>query len=327
MKIATIGTSMITDTFIAAVKDVPEVTVAAVYSRTKESAQKFAEKHEVDTFYTSLEEIANDPSIDCVYIASPNSLHVTQAIYFLENNKHVICEKPIFSNVAEWKKAFAVAEAQGVYLFEAMRNVHMPNYLTLREKLDEVGKKTHATLSYAKYSSRYGAVLAGETPNIFSLDYSGGALVDLGVYPLTVAVGLFGKPKASHYYPVKIATGVDGSGSLVLTYDNFVCNVLVSKHSTSLQKSEIQGEDGTFVIDDMGALSEVFFHSVHEEASERIGEVHGKQDMSYEIAAFYEIISTGDKQAYEDLKSLSYDVLEIMEKVRLENGIVYKADK
>src|SRR5699024_10922031 len=159
--------------------------------------------------------VANSKLIDCIYIASPNSMHFEHTLLFLKNKKHVIREKPIFSNKTEHKKAYEVAEANNVYLYEAMRSIVKPDLQLLKDNLNKCGKIPSVVLNYSKYSSRYTKVLNGEEPNIFSLNFSGGSLVDLGVYPLSAAVSLFGKPVETTYYPTKITTGVDGSGTLI----------------------------------------------------------------------------------------------------------------
>src|SRR5699024_6510817 len=123
MNIGTISTSFITDNFIEALKEEGSFTLTAVYSRTEEKAANFAEN-----YFTDLESMDNSEIIDFVYIASPNSMHFEQTLLFLKNKKHVICEKPIFSNKAELVKAYEVAEANNVYLFEAMRNIVTPGF-------------------------------------------------------------------------------------------------------------------------------------------------------------------------------------------------------
>src|SRR5690625_1233353 len=136
MNIGTISTSFITDNFIEALKEEGSFTLTAVYSRTEEKAADFAKKHGADHYFTDLEAMANSELIDCIYIASPNSMHFEHTLLFLKNKKHVICEKPIFSNKAELKKAYEVAEANDVYLFEAMRNIVTP-----RSEERRVGKE------------------------------------------------------------------------------------------------------------------------------------------------------------------------------------------
>src|SRR5699024_12830620 len=99
--------------------------------------------------------------------------------------------------------------------------------------LHKCGDIRSIVLKYSKYSSRYTKVLDGEEPNIFSLNFSGGALVDLGVYPLSAATSLFGTPIDTAYYPTKISKCVDESVTLILTYNNFIFNIISSKFFTT----------------------------------------------------------------------------------------------
>lgn len=327
MNLGTIGTSWITSDFINAAKEQGTLKLHAVYSRKEQKAKNFAETHGAAEYFTDLGKMAKSGSIDCVYIASPNSLHFEQVLLFLGHNKHVICEKPIFSNQKESEKAYQTARENGVFLFEAMRNIHMPKFRALKDNLHHAGKLRSAVLNYSKYSSRYNNVLKGEEPNIFSLNFSGGVLVDLGVYPLAAAIVLFGKPESSAYYPVIIDTGADGSGTLVLNYSDFTCTILCSKITTSYNPSEIYGEMGTFMVDNMGSFSEVMQKNIHSSKEIEVGESQEKLDMFYEIEVFVKIIETNDQEEYNVLRKISAEVLEITENVRKENGILFAADK
>lgn len=327
MKLATIGTNWITSLFIEAVEETAGIELAAVYSRSQQKAEAFAAKHNAPLIFTDLKAMAESEEIDCVYIASPNSLHFGQAMLFLENKKHVICEKPFFSNAAEFEAAHQKAEENGVFLFEGLRGIHTPNFEKLKEEMDAIGKVRSVMLHRNKYSSRYEDVLRGEVPNIFSLEYSGGALVDLGVYPLAIAVALFGKPDKVSYSAALLSTGVDGSGTLVLQYPEFVCTILCSKISTSYASSEIQGEQGTIQIDDTGSLANV--NRIDNSSGDRhvIGDVQSPKNMKYEIGNFLRIVENGERTEYEKLTQISREILAITETARKQNGIIYLSDK
>jgi len=324
---ATVGTGWITESFIQAASLSGQYHLVAVHSRNEEKARKFAQRFQVADVYADLEEMAKSEEIQAVYIASPNSLHFEQTLLFLKNKKHVICEKPIFSNTVEWEEAYRTAEENGVYLFEAIRNIHTPNFEILKEKLHMAGELRSAILPYMKYSSRYDQFLQGEEPNIFSAAYSGGALVDLGVYPLYLAVCLFGKPKNIYYHPVLLRSGVDGSGTLVLDYDSFVCTILCSKIADSVIPCEIHGEKGTFVLEDAAAITEITFMDSHTKERQVLSVDQEEQNMVYECKNIAKIIETGNIQEYAQLKELSKVVLSIMETARRQNNIVFASEK
>lgn len=326
MNFGTVGTGWITDAFIEASKESAGLTHAAVYSRKTDKAEAFADKHAVERVFTDLNEMAACDVLDAVYIASPNSLHFGHVITFLNQKKHVICEKPIFSNLKEWKKAYKAAADNDVFLFEAMRNLHSPNFKSLQEGLREIGKVRSMILPFVQYSSRYDKYLAGEEPNIFTTKFSGGALVDLGIYPLSLAVGLFGKPADASYFPVQLDSGVDGSGTLVLTYPDFTGTILCSKIAQSSNRCEIHGEKGMLLFENAGDMYKprVVYNGSAEEKMLKADQ--HPNNMLYEAEEFARIIQSRDMEAYGRLKQLSYDVLSVTEKVRHENGIIFDSE-
>ncbi|MEH7097300.1 Gfo/Idh/MocA family protein [Neobacillus vireti] len=326
MKFATVGTGWITEAFIEAAKLSERYELTGVYSRNEEKAKQLASQYNASHYFTDLEEMAKNEEIEAVYIASPNSLHFEQALIFLKNKKHVICEKPIFSNTAELEKAYQTAEEHGVYLFEAIRNIHTPNFKILKEKLHMAGELRSAILPYMKYSSRYDQFLEGQEPNIFSSVYSGGALVDLGVYPLYLAVCLFGEPKKVSYHPVVLRSGVDGSGTLLLNYGGFVCTILCSKIVDSIIPCEIHGEKGTFVLEDAAPISEIKFHDTRSKEIEILSVDQEEQNMVYECMNIANIMETNNHEEYKQLREWSKIVLRITEEARKQNHIVFKAD-
>jgi predicted dehydrogenase len=327
LNLGTIGTGWITTSFIEAAKFSGKFNLVAVYSRTEEKAKELANTYHASKYYTDLTEMAESTEIQAVYIASPNSVHFEQALLFLKNKKHVICEKPIFSNTAELEAAYRTAEENGVYLFEAIRNIHTPNFAILKDQLAMAGKVRSTVLPYIKYSSRYDLFLQGEVPNIFSSAYSGGALVDLGVYPLYLAVGLFGEPESVSYHPVVLPSGVDGSGTLVLNYGDLVCTILCSKISDSVIPCEIHGEKGTFVLGDAAPISEIKFIDSHTKESEILSVAQEEKDMVYECVNIARIIETNNLEEYEKFKQWSQIVLRITEEARKQNNIVFDVEK
>lgn len=327
MNLGTVGTSWITSSFLEAAKLSEKLTVAGVYSRSLEKGEEIAAPFQTARIFTDIDEMAQSPEIDVVYIASPNSLHFEQAITFLKNKKHVICEKPIFSNPAQLEEAFKVAEENSVFLFEAIRNLHAPNLQILKDNLGRAGKISGGLFQYISYSSRYDLFLKGENPNIFTAEFSGGALVDLGVYPLYVAVALFGEPKDVSYHPMMLRTGVDGSGTLLLHYEDFSFTIICSKISDSTLPCEIHGEKGIFILEDAAPITSIQFHDHHSKEKESLGVDQCEQDMVYEVEAFVKIIESGNTLEYLRLKELSRIVLNITEKARKQNGIVFGCEK
>ncbi|EAC8434799.1 oxidoreductase [Listeria monocytogenes] len=327
MKLGIMGTNWITDSFIEGAINSGEWNLTAVYSRTEEKARAFGEKYGELTYFTDIEEMGKSDALDAVYIASPNALHYQHAVSLLKNKKHVIVEKPIFSTVAELEHAHQIARENNVFLFEAARHIQEPNFKRLQENIEKVGTIHGATLAYMKYSSRYDQVLNGEEPNIFSLKFSGGSIVDLGVYPLYSAITLFGEPVKSTYFATKLPTGVDGLGPIILEYPTFNITIIQGKNSQSFLPSEIYGQKGTLIVDPLTGIEKItFYDNATKEETELAGPVLAN-DMQFEAAEFARIIEQSDRDTYEYLADLSLKVLRVSNELRHQNDIWFDAEK
>ncbi|EKZ0902983.1 Gfo/Idh/MocA family oxidoreductase [Listeria monocytogenes] len=327
MKLGIMGTNWITDSFIEGAINSGEWNLTAVYSRTEEKARAFGEKYGELTYFTDIEEMGKSDALDAVYIASPNALHYQHAVSLLKNKKHVIVEKPIFSTVAELEHAHQIARENNVFLFEAARHIQEPNFKRLQENIEKVGTIHGATLAYMKYSSRYDQVLNGEEPNIFSLKFSGGSIVDLGVYPLYSAITLFGEPVKATYFATKLPTGVDGLGPIILEYPTFNITIIQGKNSQSFLPSEIYGQKGTLIVDPLTGIEKItFYDNATKEETELAGSVVAN-DMQFEAAEFARIIEQSDRDTYEYLADLSLKVLRISNELRHQNDIWFDAEK
>ena len=331
----TIGTGWITDSWISAASKSGKWKLHAVYSRKQEQADALGSKHNCTNLYTSLEKFAADDGMQAVYVASPNSLHYDQAKQMLEAKKIIILEKPATSTVAELDELFQIAKLHGIILIEAYRHIQEANFKVLKQLIDEekiLGQIYGASFQYASYSSRYNNVLDGEVPNIFSLDFSGGSLVDVGVYPVTFAVALFGAPKSQVYVPFICKTGVDGGGLIVLQYENFGVQINNSKAYMSTAPCEIYGRHGTITVNATTDLSIVNHWDPKTKETKKLAGPYKTVDkpnvnMEEEAAEFARIIEQNDTHAAAELEDISKIVLKITTDLRRQAGIVYPADK
>ncbi len=327
MRFATIGTSWICSTFIEATNVTRRLTLAAVYSRKQETAEAFARKHQVTRIFTDLTDMATCSDFEVVYIASPNSCHFEQAMLFLQNGKHVICEKPIFSNSKELEIAFATAKENNVYLFEAIRNIHDPNFATLGQSIKQIGTVQNVLLHCCQYSSKYDAFLQGNIKNSFNPTFSGGALVDLGVYPIFAATSLFGAPESITYVAQKLHNGIDGAGTLVLQYDHFNCTILCSKISDGSVQNEIQGSHGSVQFGAVYNLAPLTVIDRLSGAKENVATISCENNMIYEVEALTDVIEKKDDLRYQELRELSQEVLRITETARAQAGILFGCEQ
>jgi scyllo-inositol 2-dehydrogenase (NADP+) len=326
IRFGVIGTNWITNKFIEAAKQHPRFSLTAVYSRTEERAREYAGQHGAEKTFTDLQTMATSTEIDAVYIASPNSLHAQQAIVFLEQGKHVLCEKPIASNASELQQLIKVAHDHDVVLMEALKSTLVPNFKNLAENVHKIGKVRRYFASYCQYSSRYDAYKEGTILNAFKPELSNGALMDIGIYCLYPLVVLFGKPEKIQATGVMLDSGVDGEGSILLTYKDMDAIVMYSKITDSTIPSEIQGEDGNLIIDKMNVPEKVEIR-YRGGTREDITQPQPNHSMYYEVEEFIQVIESGQKESKVNSLAHSLQVMEIIDECRRQIGVHYPADE
>ncbi|EKY28368.1 Gfo/Idh/MocA family protein [Clostridium celatum] len=325
IRFGVIGTSEITQVFLKGAKLVEKFKLAAVYSRKEETAREFADKYGVKTIFTSLEEMAKSDEIDAVYIASPNSFHAKQAIIFMKNRKHVLCEKAFASNIKEVEEMIKVAKENNVVLMEAMRTTLTPNFKIVMENIYKLGKIRRYFSSFCKYSSRYDKYREGVVLNAFKRELSNGALMDIGVYTIYPMITLFGEPKEIKATSYMLESGVDGEGSVIFKYDEMEGSVIYSKISNSYLPTEIQGEEGTMIIDKINEVNSVKI--VYKDGNIEELSTNQEDSMCYEIDEFVNLIINNKKESNINSLENSKIVMKIMDNVRSQIGLEFIADK
>jgi predicted dehydrogenase len=183
----------------------PGAELAAVGSRSGARARAFAQDYGAEAAYGSYEELLADSSIDVVYIASPHALHLEHARLALESGRHVLCEKPLTLSVAEAEEMIALARQHDRFLMEAMWTACHPVVLALRDRLrtGELGTPHHllAELGFV--------VDAPPEDRMLDPSLGAGALLDMGIYPLTFAHLLLGEAEELTAYAVLSEEGID----------------------------------------------------------------------------------------------------------------------
>ena len=323
IRFAVIGTNWITRQFVDAAHETGKYKLTAVYSRSLEQAQTFANDYPVEHLFTSLDAMAQSEDIDAVYIASPNSLHFPQTKLFLQHKKHVICEKPLASNLHEVEQAIALARENQVVLFEAFKTASLPNFQILQQSLEKVGPVRKAFINYCQYSSRYQRYLDGENPNTFNPAFSNGSIMDIGFYCLASAVALWGEPKQVQASASLLDSGVDAHGIAVLDYGDFSVTLQHSKVSDSTLPSEIQGEAGSLVIERISECQKVAFIPRGSKAQD-LSQPQHINTMLYEAEEFARLVENNevDHPALE----VSRITAKVQTEIRRQTGVVFPAD-
>lgn len=318
IRFGTIGSNFIVTRFLAGAALCGEFQLEAVYSRSPAKAEALAGEWGAKKAYASLVDLAGDKEVDAVYIASPNLFHKEQAIALMEAGKHILCEKPIAKDKADFEEMCRVAKEHHVILLEAMRSAHVPSLQRIREYLPKLGKIRSANLSYCQYSSRYDKWKSGIVENAFDPGLVNGALMDIGVYPVHMLAMLFGMPDRIEAVSRFLPGSIDGDGTILAYYKDMTARLQYAKIYDSFQVCEIAGEEGTLEFTPVAAPKAMWF-TPRGGARQEVPLAILDADMYYEIDCFCSLIRK-EKEA-EPYHKASLCSLAIMDEVRAQTGI------
>jgi predicted dehydrogenase len=240
-----IGPGKIAAKFAAALRLAGNTTLKAVASRDITRAQTFASAHGAEQVYDNYEQLAADPTVDAIYIATPHGFHAEHSLICLQQGKAVLCEKPLALNAREVTGMIAASRRHDVFLMEAMWTRFLP-LMEQTTNMIAAGK-----IGQLKYIRADFGFLAPFQPasRLYDLRLGGGSLLDIGIYPLFLCLHLLGKPDdiraSGHLAP----TGSDETCHALLTYNDGRSAVISSTLAcqTSLT-AEIAGTEGSIRI-------------------------------------------------------------------------------
>lgn len=313
-----IGTGGIARTFARDLKLAPGHHVVAVGSRSIEKAEEFATQF--DCLGLGSYEALVDADVDAVYVATPHPMHAPNTILALEHGKPVLCEKPFAVNSRESATMIATARRKNVLLMEAMWSRFLPHYRKIRELVNsgELGE-------VISISADHGQNLP--LPDFYRLhapELAGGALLDLGIYPISFAYFILGKPQSMTAKAEFTRTGVDSQTSMILRYDsgahaNLTTTLLVKSPCTAT----VVGTKGTLFIDgDFYTPTSMRLKRVSGEIIEfpKTYSGHGLREQAIEFA---ELLHAGKKES--DLMSHhdTQSIMETMDEIRSQINLVY----
>lgn len=362
-----VGTGRISDWVLKGAVMDPRFEAAAVCSRSQEKGKEFAEAHGISKVYTDIDAMASDPDIDAIYIGTPNSTHHDMALKCLNHRKHVLCEKPMASNAREVGGMIDAAKENGVMLMEAMISTLCPNFVAARKRLAEMGTVRHYFASFCQYSSKYDLVkriIAGEAdcevPSSLNPDRCGGALMDIGIYPVYPMVSLFGRPEGikADVITCEVPSGrfgrlsdreavtelvevparwkrVDLQGSVIFEYEGMSASVLYSKIADSRLRTEISCDGGIISLDQIHICRNAM---MTKRGAPTSGRASGPmaEDISVpvdpdeylcEFREFIDVLESGRLESSVNSLETSLITAEILDEIRRQAGVVFPADQ
>lgn len=313
---AVLGTGVIANQMAQALQTMGR-TLDAVGNRTYEKAIAFAETYGVKKVYRDYHEMFTDPEIDVIYLTTPHNTHMAYLEQALAHGKHVLCEKSITLNSAELDQAVKLAEENHVVLAEAMTIYHMPLYKTLLERVasGELGRVNLIQLNFGSFKDY------NMTNRFFNPKLAGGAMLDIGVYALSLArLFLASNPNEVKSFVRKAPTGVDESAAIaMMNQEGQLVTAALSLHSKQPKRAVISCEKGYIEIMEYPRADEAVLVNAETGARETVKAGRTADALVYEL----EDMEAAVRGEADMRLSNTIDVMALMTTLRAEWGVVY----
>lgn len=228
--------------------------IQAIASRDPEKAAKYAEKYGVETQHTGPDaytKLVNDPDVDIIYVATPHNFHLEHASLALNAGKPVLCEKPFTVNLKEAEQIVKLAREKNLFLMEGVWSRLFPVWVKVRELIASgaIGKVRQVYSDFGYGAGQLGddnrLIVGNPNGRLFSKDLIGGGLMDVGVYPINIAMMLLGEPSVVKAFGVLGSTGVDENVGVVLGFpDGSLATATTSIQVTTPFQTTILGTEG-----------------------------------------------------------------------------------
>lgn len=236
-----LSTGGIAERMATALKSVDGAALIAVASRDIEKSKDFADKFDIPRAYGSYEEMADDSDVDIIYVATPNHLHYENILMCLTKGKNVICEKPFTLNSKQAKEVIKLARSKNLFLMEAHKSYFLPGIKKVKELIKDnvIGKIVTVKADFCikpPYNKEH---------RMFNPKLGGGALLDVGVYPISFVIDLLGNPIEINSNTTLCETGVDVFSAITIKHENSITsNICCGFNAAMPRESIILGENG-----------------------------------------------------------------------------------
>ncbi len=319
-----LGPGSIANKFATGLKHLPEASLVAVGSRTQAKADAFADQYRILHRHGSYEDLANDPEVDVIYVATPHALHMECALLCLQAGKAVLCEKPFAINAPQVRALIDCARARRLFLMEGMWSRFFPVMYKVREWL-AAGKIGDVRMLSADFGFRTGFNPEGR---LFDLRLGGGALLDVGIYTVSFAAMVMGGRPSSIASLAEIgATGVDEQSAMVLAYPRGQLALLACAVRTSTsQSARIYGTTGYIDIPNFWHATTATL-AINGKEPEHIEIPLEGNGFNYEAAEVMRCLQAGKLES--DIMPLdeSLAIMETLDAIRQQWGLRYPMEK
>lgn len=315
-----IGLGNIAEQFARDLSLVFDGNLYAVASRTEAKAMEFATKYNATKSYGDYESLINDEQVDIIYIATPHNSHATLSIQALNAGKPVLCEKPIAINYHEAMEMIAVSKKNNLFFMEAFWTRFNPSFFDLFSKIK------NGDLGEIHYiNADFGFIVENPSGRHIQLNLGGGSLLDMGVYPLFLAYMILGKPEKIMASSLFFETGADRQTTMILHYPKAQAILQSSFISRTDMTATISGTKGRIVIDPNWHETQGYSIIKNDIKTDFVLPTKGK-GFTYEIQECHYCITNNKIESQLWSHQNSLDLIEIVDQVRKQAGIIYSSD-
>lgn len=319
-----LGCGGIATTFINGMRDAKKGSVYACAARNVEKADAFASEHHIPNVHASYQALLADENVDAVYVATTHNAHFDCVKQSLEAGKHVLCEKPLTVNAKQAEELVALASAKQRFLMEAVWIRFLPAIRALKKDLQEgvIGNPVTVKADFSLCRT------LPESHRLRDPQQAGGALLDLGIYPLTMASLVFEKPPTKIMgHAVLDSTGVDQRGFYTLDYGEGKTALLTSGYTQDAPcEAVISGDKGHIIVPQFLGTHRYTVAVQGEESVEKVFPFEAHQNFLFEIEHAHECIEQGLTQSPILPLSTSVELLHTMDELRRQFGVSYSFD-
>ena len=315
-----LGAGRIAEKFCTALCFVEGSEVYAVASSDIVRAKEYASKFNATKFYDSYEELVKDGGVDIIYIATPHAFHYEQAILCLNNNKPVLCEKPMSLSQKQTAEMCGIAMKKKLFLMEGMWTRFMPfiERILLLIREDVIGSPQYVN---ADFGFTAPVDLSGR---LYNKSLGGGSMLDIGVYCIFLATLLFGEPSAIRSLSKLTETGVDAYANMIMQYSGGeTAHLLTSIIFNTALEVEIIGTKGRIKIDSPWYKATAFSVHLLNGESQNFSMPHASNGFEYEIREVMRCLDKGLLQSDKMPHSLSLLLSKTMDEVLRQAGVNY----
>ncbi len=297
--------------------------VAAVGSRNKQSANDWAIEFPGCKAYGSYEELVSDPNIGAIYIATPHTFHAENTILALNAGKPVLCEKPFALNAHEAQSMVDAARKNNVALMEAMWTRYLPHIYKVREILTSgvIGKIIAVEADHGQRLADYA------NPRHWEPELGGGALLDLGIYPVSFAHMVLGTPKKITSTALFTDKGVDSHAAAIFDYANGAQAILSTTLSAKTSNTAtITGELGRIEIASVFYTPTSIKVIMHDDTTTDYPRVYEGGGLREQAQYFSEMLARGDKESALLTLEETVAIMKSLDEVRKQIGLIYPSE-